>query len=730
MSLPPSSGGAVAPINQRELAFQEPGLDLKDEFETDISIATILGILWERKWWIALAALIGGIAALAYSLAQTPMYRAVTTIELNPPTVPVLSTGGQGGEDLVVPTTDRQFFETELGILRSRALAERVVQDLNLTQYAEQGEGADPDLVSSVAAGIANGLSVQPSANSRLIQLTYTSADPREAAKLADGFGQSYISFTLDRKYAATTDAREFLEERIATVRDEINEAERNLVEYAKDRGIVILQGGEGEGSSTLTGTSLSSLNAALANAQQKRITAEQRFRQAESLAGGSEGSSSLRTEKAALEAEYKEKSTYLQPSFPEMLRLKTRIDELERQIAGENSRASDSLRAEFQAALAEEQELRSRVSQLSGSALQEREDAIQYNILQRELDTSRSLYDALLERYNEVGVVQGIGTAQAAMVDRAQVPTVPFSPTTLRNSVLGLLLGLFLGGGLAVVYDRFTDTFKTKDDIRDKLGIAPLGAIPMVGKDESFVEEVRDPISYVYDAYATLRTNIQLSQDTGFPGVLLVTSSRPEEGKSSTSYSLAVQLAAVGKRVLLIDADMRRPSFIGQGRENVGLSSLLTSDESIFDHLNGTSSGNLYLLPSGPIPPNPASIILPARLNALLNAARTEFDHVIIDAPPVAGFADAILLASCANAVLFTVECAKTRALTAQNALSQLKLSGANVIGATLTKASARAVDYGAYGYYYDKAEREARTRIEISSDSREINPGGADET
>lgn len=200
------------------------------------------------------------------------------------------------------------------------------------------------------------------------------------------------------------------------------------------------------------------------------------------------------------------------------MARLKSRIDELGRQISSENSRAVGTIGAEYRAALAEEQALSAKVSQLSGSALTEREDTIQYNILQRELDTSRSLYDALLERYNEVGVVEGIGTAQAAMVDSAQVPTVPFSPSVIRNTILGTLLGLFLGAGLAVLYDRLTNTVKTKDDLREKLGLAPLGAIPMAEKNADFLDEALDRHSPIYDAYASLRTGLQLATKGGFP--------------------------------------------------------------------------------------------------------------------------------------------------------------------------------------------------------------------
>jgi capsular exopolysaccharide synthesis family protein len=705
---------------------------IEDEDDFDFSIGDILTVLWERKWWILLAALLGLVAALGYSLSKSPLYRATAIIELNPPSVPVLSNGGEGNEGLVVPTTDSQFQETQIGILRSRALAERVVQDLDLVNqanrfgFAEEGEaqpaiGRDPKAAAGLAASIAQGLTVSPSPNSRLVQLSYVSDDPARAAKLANGFAASFIDLTLDRKYEATTSAREFLEQRIQTVREDINDAERRLVAYAKENGIVLVGTGEeeGAGNSTLTGESLGALNSALAAAQQKRITAEQRFRQAGALSAGGENSAGLRQEKAALEAEYREKSTYLQDSFPEMARLKTRIEELDRQIRTENSRAAGTLEAEYRAALAEEQALKARVSQLSGSALSEREDAIQYNILQRELDTSRSLYDALLERYNEVGVVEGIGTAQAAMVDQAQVPEIPFEPNITRNSILGLLLGLFLGGALAVLYDRLTDTVKTKDDLREKLGLPALGAIPLATKGANFLEEVRDQYSVLYDAYASLRTGLQLSGEGGFPSVLLVTSARPEEAKSSTSYSLGVQLSDTGRRVLLIDADMRKPSFIVAEDERIGLSTLLTSDTALTEHVVKTTSPNLFLLPSGPIPPNPANIILPARLDAILASARGLFDHIIIDAPPVARFADAVLLSSCSDGVLFTVESGKTRTALARSALSQLRMAGANLLGGTLTKASDRVIDYGygRYASYYGGAARGSETTIAIAA-------------
>lgn len=678
-----------------------------EEFDDDlpaISLAEIIKILWARRLWLLVAGLAGMLLALAYSLSQTPLYRSTATIELNPPTVPILSNGSGSAEEMSVPATDWEFRETQVGILRSRALAERVVQDLSLLSDQAEGAGTPQASVEAAASSIAGGLSVQPAANSRIIELSYVSADPAEAARLVNGFSTSYVQLTLDRKYEATIAARDFLEERIATVRADVNDAERELVDYAQANGIVLLggEGPDGEGTTgSLTSSSLAALNTGLADAQQRRITAEQRYRQASSIGEVNNSTAALRQELASLQAEYEEKSTYLQDSFPDMVRLRTRIDELNRQIESETSRSVDALRAEYQAALAEENSLRSRVAQLSSEALGEREDSIQYNILQRELDTNRALYEALLSRYNEVSVASGIGSAQAAIVDRGRVPSVPFSPNTMRNGILGLLLGLALGAGLAILWDRFTNTIKTKEDVRQKLNLAALGAIPKKDKHVEINDELADPHSEIYEAYANLRTTLQLSTSGGFPRTLLVTSANPEEGKSTTSYSLAMQLATVGKRVLLIDADMRKPTFTVDQHGDLGLATLLTAGGAAKDAVLRTSQDMMFLMPSGPTPPNPANIIRPGSLKKILNELEPYFDAIVIDAPPTLGFADSQLLGSACEGTLFTVESGKTRTRAALTALNQLQMSGVRLLGAVLTKAPLSAEDYS-YSYRY----------------------------
>lgn len=708
---------ALAKNGEAEFDRPKQQSDQWDDSDSALSIVEVLQMVLAHWLWVAAAALLGLLAALAFSLSQTPMYRATAIIELNPPTVPILSGGAGAGEELIVPDTDWQFLQTQIGILRSRALAEKVVQDLNLASSQEFVGREDDISRNQLAAEIAGGLTVTPSADSRLVELSYVSPNAILSANLANGFSTSFVQLTLDRKYEATKTAREFLGERLATVRRDLTEAEEELVAYAKANGIVLIPqtGSDGDaGTSSLTGSSLTALNEALAAAQSKRIVAEQRFRQAGSIGEVEAATSGLRQQMASLQAEAEEKSSYMQDDFPDMVRLNNRIAELDRQINQAASRAVSSLRAEYRAALAEENALRGRVATLSSSALDEREDSIQYNTLKRELDTNRSLYDALLARFNEVGVAEGIGSAQAAVLDRAQAPSGPYTPNTLLNLLVGTFAGFLLGAALAFVYEFLTNTIKTKDDVNEKLKLPALGAIPVKEKGNELSEQLKDASSQVYESYANLRTTLQFSTRIGFPKTLLVTSSNPAEGKSTTSYSLALQLADSGKRVLLIDADMRKPTFVAGEQADFGLSHLLTSHEAAKHHILQTSHENFFLMPSGPIPPNPANILRPAKLSSLFEELDLLFDAIVVDAPPILGFADALLLGAACHGALFAVESGKTRTKTAQSALNQLQMAGVQVLGAVLTKAKFSTKDYGyTYRYYQSALERGERSEL-----------------
>src|SRR5205085_1188948 len=343
------------------------------------------------------------------------------------------------------------------------------------------------------------------------------------------------------------------------------------------------------------------------------------------------------------------------------------------------------------------------RVAGLKGQVLNLRGRSIQYNILQREVDTNRSLYDALLQRYKEIGVAGGIGVAPVSVVDRADVPGLPFKPNLFLNLLTGLGLGLIAGVAGAVGLEFLNDTIKSREDVRKKLGLPCLGIVPRTPAKDTFVEDLRNPASMVSEAYSAIVAALRFSTEDGMPKVLLVTSTRSGEGKSSSALALAQNFARREKSVLLIDSDLRKPAFKAAS-DKVGLSKMLTTEDKLEKHLVETQHPNLSLLPSGPIPPNPADLLSTGRIRKIIAEATEQFDLVVIDGPPTLGLADSPLLAAAAGNVLFVIESARTRTRAVIEALNRLESTGTHILGATLTKSgdSDAGYGYGRYGYGY----------------------------
>lgn len=665
-----------------------------------------------REWrWLILGTVAVGVAiAVLVTLLTDPMYRAPVVLEVNPPRVEII----EGGEsDQGSELNSWEFMRTQIGLLKSRSLAQRVAEDLNLANNGDfVDQSLDPtDRLRQATSLVAQNILVQEPADGQLIRFDYVSESPHLAAGVANAYADAFINSTLQRRYDASTYARNFLQRQIAKTRIDLERSERQLVAYAQQQGIIDTRDGSegapaGDGAS-LQGQSLVALNQALAEATARRVAAEGAYRQASSSGVTSDVTTStlqLREARAGLEAQYQEKRTLMKPEHPEMVSLRSRIDELDRQIAREGSSVASSrantLLADYRAALAAERALQNRVASLKGDVLDLRGRSIRYAILQRDVDTNRALYDALLQRYKEIGVAGGIGAAPVSIVDRAEVPTAPYKPNLLLNLLVGLGLGLVAGVIGAIVMDIINDTIATRADVRRKLGLACLGAIPKRARKASLLSELEDPGSLTSEAYSGVATSLRFSTDRGVPKTLLITSARAGEGKSSSALSLAHHFARQGKSVLLMDADLRKPVFRG-GSDKQGLTKLLTSDEALEGHAIATELENLWLLPCGPVPPNPADLLSSGRFRSILNEASARFDFVIVDAPPVLGLADAPLLASVTEAVILIVESGKTRTPAAIEALNRLRAAGANILGATLTKSTEERSRYG-YGYGY----------------------------
>ena len=702
--------------------------------EDEIDLLAYWRILVKRKWLVL--GVLGTVVALALiaTLMMPPVYRATAVMQIDRESVQILQAEGLGNAEAAAP----DFLTTQYELLKSRALAERVANELAIdaatverlgsTTWWQRATGAlrpepanaaddagdaerEADAMADLrqAVGIVrSGLTVEPVRNSRLVRIHFDSTLPAFSARVVNAVADGFIAHAIERKFDASSYASKYIEEQLALAKGRLEESERALVAFATKENIVT----SGEGSQSLESQNLGALNASLAAAQDERIRAQAAWSQVSGggqLPAGAISNSilnSLQQQRATLNAEYQQQLKTYKPEYPSMLALKGQIDEVDRQIAQERNAVRASIKAEYDAAQARENMLVAQIDALRGRTLDVDNRSIDYNILRREVDTNRQLYDSLLQRYKEVGVAAGagVGTNNISIVDRAMVPTGRFKPNLPLNLAIGLMLGLMLGVLVAFVLEFLDDTLKGPEDIEQHLRMAVLGIIPHL-KKQSVADAMGDPRSAFAEAYRSVRTALQFSTDHGVPKVLLVTSASASEGKSTTATTLARNFAQLGKRVLLIEADLRSPSLhrLMGVRSETGLSSLLAGAASASQVIMDTDDERLKVMLAGPLPPNPAELLAGSRLLSMLTVASEKFDQVIIDGPPVLGLADAPILSNVTGGTLMVVQAGETRIKTAQAALKRLAAARAHVLGAILTHYDAKVAGYGYdYSSYY----------------------------
>lgn len=712
--------------------------------ETQEASAFDLAAYWRlalKHRILILGCFLGALAiGAALTLLMTPIYTATTTLQIDREATRVIAAEDVTPRENMV--MGEEFFQTQYGLLRSRSLAERVVESLGLasSDQALAALGVEPPARTGTAAAQAerrralalealqDGLGVTPVRGSRLVAVSFDNPDPVMAARVANAFAENFIQSNLDRKFESSAYAREFLEEQIAQTKGRLEEAERQLVAYAANQQIINVGSeesqSEGGATQSLASNNLVALNSALAEARAARVAAEERWRSArttplmtlpEVLQNPS--IQRLTEQRAQLDSEYQQKLSVYQEDYPEMVRLRAQITEVDGQIQALAANIRSSIQSQYVIAANQERSLQAQVNGLKGDVLDLRDRSIQYNILQRELDTTRTLYESLLQRYKEVAVTGDVVANNISIVDSARPPARPSKPDLLINLALAALFGLGLGVIAALVLEALDETVATPDDVEKKLGVPVLGVVPLLDKGQTTAAALADIRSGFSEAYYSLRTALQFSTPDGAPGSLLVTSARPAEGKSTTAYAVALNLARVGKRVLLIDGDLRNPSMhrvVGVENER-GMSNLLSGSTDLQSAVQRTRQENLFFIPCGPLPPNPAELWGSDRLRQFLAEARNSFDHVVVDGPPVLGFADSPLLAASVGGVLFVLESRGTRRGQARGALKRLRVGRAHLLGAVLTKFNAKTTSYGGYDYAYDYnygADNEARTK------------------
>lgn len=657
------------------------------------------------------------------TLLMTPVYTATTTLQIDRMAAKVTEDDDTSPRDSMV--AGEEFFQTQYGLLRSRSLSLRVIDSLGLassdkflkqmgvTPAKPEPGKRPPNRREQVLRLVQGNLGVNPVRGSRLVSVTFDSPDPQLSARVANAFAENFIQSNLDRRFESSSYARDFLEQRLAQVKAKLEESERQLVAYAAQQEIINVSetGDRSGGTQSLDANNLLALNTALAAAKTERVRAEERWRAAQNAplmslpeVLQSQTVQELSKERARLSAEYEQKLRVFKPEFPEMRQLKAQIDEVSRQIQVEAGNIRASIQAQYTIATNQEASLQKQVSGLKSDVLDLRDRSIQYNILQREVDTSRTLYEGLLQRYKEIGVAGGITTNNISVVDRADPPLVPSKPSLFLNLALAAVLGLGLGVFAAFVIEALDETLGTPDDVEQKLGVPILGSVPLLEKGVTPPEALADIRSAFAEAYYSLRTALQFSTPDGIPRSILVTSTRPGEGKSTTSLAIAHNLARLGQRVLLIDADLRNPSMHRNlGADNGrGLSNVLAGVSTLSEVVQSTGASALSFIACGPLPPNPAELLAGSRVRAFLEEAQARYDVVVMDGPPVLGLADAPVLASMVGGTVFVLESRGTRRGQARGALARLRMGRARLLGAVLTKFNARTASYD-YGYDYN---------------------------
>lgn len=682
-------------------------------------------ILRRRKWLIGTAAAIGLILGLIITLLMTPMYVSVSQIEIQRESGNI--TRVQGVEPQA-GSVDLEFYQTQYGLLSSDALAERVATDLRLYDDAKfftlfrarqakswfEGGRLVPNAstrerrIRDAGAILLKHVEVTPVRLSRLVNISFSSPDPAFSARVAGAWGSTFINMTLERRLDATSYARRFLEGRLEQLRHRLNESEQLVVGYAQRQNIINLPGSTGPTGVTsersIAADDLTSLNTALAAAVSDRIQAESVL---QAGGGGVSASTSatlsgLRTRRAELAGDYAKLLTQFEPAYPPAKALRDQIASVDKAITREEGRDQDTLRKAYNAAVGREQVLKQRVEGLKGSVLDLRRRSIQYNIYQRDVDTNRQLYDALLQRYKEIGIAGGVGVNNISVVDPAQVPLSPSSPRPFINMLIALALGLGVGCAAALILEQLDDALSDPNEMAQKLNLSVLGVVPNVGSDDMLATLI-DRKSELSEAYLAAQTALSLSTQHGFPRSLMVTSSAPAEGKSTSAHALALSLERTGKRVVLVDGDMRSPSvhhIVGIANER-GLSNFLAGDDDLDQLIRRDTPGGVPAMTAGPQPPNAAELLAGSRFIVLMERLRDMFDHVIVDAPPVMGLADAPLMGHQVEGAVFTVRAHHSRVSAARVAIRRLTSSQTRIMGGILTRYDARRSFYG-YGYDY----------------------------
>lgn len=691
-----------------------------------LNFETIRGILFRQRWLFAASIIASLLAGVVVTLLTTPVYQANAKVSVQPYGQSVVQ--GQEPNTGFGPNQIFDYLATQTEIIQSRKIAEAVVDELNLDTRsdligAEVDERRAPGmsdanwakarrdmatsmLMESVTAEVPN--------NNWIITIGFRSFSPMLAAEIANGYASVFVNTGSAKSLENNKYTIDYLKDQIDETRIRLSEAEKNANLYARNNGIILQPSSDDTDAAptTLTANNLASINARVANARAVRIEAEQRWRALEALPASQlpevQSNPALQTllsDRATKQAQLVELRQRYNDDFPQIRTLLSQIALLDAQIGRSSSDIKSTVRNQFLVAQRQQEALEAELATLTGERLVEQDQQVELTVLEREAQALRDQLKSLLDRYNQLNSAASFDSGTITKIDTAIVPDEPFSPNILKNLGLAVVLGIALGVALSVLRETFDDRIRSLDDVEEKLGLPLLGHTPYV-EERGTALPGTDRFSALMEAYSSIRAAIDFSLPRN-RNVVQLTSSRAAEGKSTTSVILAELFASLGRKTLLVDADLRRPSvasLLDIERPKIGVVEVVLGHVSLENAVVKGVHENLDILPVGEIPPNPTEILASHEMREFIERVRGEYSLVIFDSCPVMGLADAPTLAHLVDGTVFVLEANKLPFGQARTAVRRLTVAGGHVIGAVLTKY--RALEAGQsynyqYGYY-----------------------------
>ena len=705
-----------------------------------------LKVLYKRRWTAGTAFLVIVVGVMLYTFTATPIYEARTRLLIesdNPNVINFKEVIDEQG-------TKADYYQTQYNILQSRVLARKTLERLQLWSSPHFGAEGDagPGLLARMfgtgEAEAASGtpdagetleqsraiehflarLTVSPIRSSRLVDLRFRLPDPELATQVVNALAKTYIEQNLEYKFVASQEASDWLGERLAEQRKQVEQAEAALQQYREKNDAISLEDRE-----NIVVQKLADLNAAVTLAKTERFQKQAVYNQLQSLQKNRGALDSFpailsnsyiqqqKAELAQLQSQHTQLSEKLGEKHPEIIKTRSAIQLAQMKLDGEVAKVVQSVRNEYQAALAKENSLIGALSQQKGEAQTMNRKAIDYGVLDRDVESSKQIYESLLQRAKETGVSTELKTSNIRVVDQAERPRDPVSPRKALNLTLALFGGGLLAFGLAFFFEYVDSRIKTPDEIKVHLGLPSLGMVPALdpktwkGREPLINSGVPPDFA---EAFRALRTNVLFSSAEEGTRSLVVTSTGPGEGKTMVAANLAIGFAQTGQRVILIDADMRRPRVheMFKQKQQPGLSNLLVGQRSPSETIRKSSVPGLWLLTAGHLPPNPAELLNSVRFKEFMRLLGGHFDSVIIDSPPIMAVTDAAIAASAATGIVFVVGSEMTSRHAARAAIEQLQNGRPHFLGAVLNR-----VELERHAYYYSSYyRREYRQYYQVA--------------